>query len=41
MIKRTLYFGNPAFLKINNEQVVIEMRDTGETNYQIDFKIAT
>lgn len=38
MIKRTLYFGNPAYLKTNNEQLVIEMRDlangeagTGET----------
>ena len=24
MIKRTLYFGNPAFLKLNNEQMVVE-----------------
>ena len=38
MIKRTLYFGNPAYLKTNNEQLIIEMRDpdnaessTGET----------
>ena len=31
MIKRTLYFGNPAYLKTSNEQLVIEMQDTGET----------
>ena len=30
MIKRTLYFGNPAYLKTLNEQMVIEMQDTGE-----------
>ena len=27
MIKRTLYFGNPAYLKTANEQLVIEMHD--------------
>ncbi|OQP51869.1 type II CRISPR-associated endonuclease Cas1, partial [Niastella yeongjuensis] len=31
MIKRTLYFGNPAYLKTVNEQLVIEMHDGGET----------
>jgi len=31
MIKRTLYFGNPAYLKTKNEQLVVEMPDTGET----------
>jgi CRISPR-associated protein Cas1 len=31
MIKRTLYFGNPAYLKTTNEQLVIELIDTGET----------
>ncbi|ULQ52180.1 type II CRISPR-associated endonuclease Cas1 [Flavihumibacter fluvii] len=31
MIKRTLYFGNPAYLKTNNGQLVIEMHDSGET----------
>lgn len=38
MIKRTLYFGNPAYLKTANEQLIIEMHDpanggtgTGET----------
>lgn len=30
MIKRTLYFSNPAYLKTKNEQLVIEMQDTGE-----------
>jgi CRISPR-associated protein Cas1 len=31
MIKRTLYFGNSAYLKTKNEQLVIEMLNTGET----------
>ena len=31
MIKRTLYFGNPAYLKTANEQMVIEIHDSGET----------
>ena len=31
MIKRTLYFGNPAYLKTANEQLVIEMQDSGES----------
>jgi len=30
MIKRTLYFGNPAYLKTSNEQMVITMEDSGE-----------
>lgn len=30
MIKRTLHFGNPAYLKTKNEQLVIELVDTGE-----------
>lgn len=31
MIKRTLYFGNPAYLKTVNEQMVIERPDGSET----------
>lgn len=31
MIKRTLYFGSPAYLKTTNEQLIIEMHDSGET----------
>ncbi len=31
MIKRTLYFGNPAYLKTQNEQLVFESPETGET----------
>ncbi len=27
----TLYFGNPAYLKTANEQLVIEMHDSGES----------
>jgi CRISP-associated protein Cas1 len=30
MIKRTLYFGNPAYLKTKNEQLLIELEETGE-----------
>lgn len=31
MIKRTLYFGNPAYLKTKDEQLVFESPETGET----------
>ncbi|SKA16422.1 type II CRISPR-associated endonuclease Cas1 [Sediminibacterium ginsengisoli] len=31
MIKRTLYFGNPAYLKTINEQMVVEIQESGET----------
>jgi CRISPR-associated protein Cas1 len=31
LIKRTLYFGNPAYLKTETEQMVIQMTETGET----------
>ena len=31
MIKRTLYFGSPAYLKTMNEQLIIELPDTGES----------
>ncbi|MGH2647822.1 MAG: type II CRISPR-associated endonuclease Cas1 [Ginsengibacter sp.] len=30
MIKRTLYFGNPAYLKTKDEQLIIELQETGE-----------
>ncbi len=30
MIKRTLYFGNPAYLKTTNDQLIIELLETGE-----------
>ena len=30
MIKRTLYFGNPAYLKTRNEQLIVELTDSGE-----------
>ncbi len=32
MIKRTLYFGNPAYLKTANEQMVIELPPTDKDN---------
>lgn len=31
MIKRTLYFGNPAYLKTNNDQLVIDMPNAVES----------
>jgi CRISP-associated protein Cas1 len=31
MIKRTLYFSNPSYLKTRNEQLVFESPETGET----------
>lgn len=31
MIKRTLYFGNPAYLKTKDEQLIFESTETGET----------
>lgn len=31
MIKRTLYFGNPAYLKTSNDQLDIQLVETGET----------
>lgn len=30
MIKQTLYFGNPTYLSTSNEQMVIQLADTGE-----------
>ena len=30
MIKRTLYFGNPAYLKTKDDQLVFESPETGE-----------
>ncbi len=32
MIKRTLYFGNPAYLKMRNEQLVIEFAEVKQTH---------
>lgn len=31
MIKRTLYFGNPAYLKTANEQLVVELQESDES----------
>ena len=30
MIKRTLYFGSPAYLHTTNEQLIFDLKDTGE-----------
>src|SRR5687767_632836 len=32
MIKRTLYFGNPAYLKTLHDQLLIELPESGETH---------
>ena len=32
MIKRTLYFGNPAHLKTSNDQLIIELKEDGTTH---------
>jgi CRISPR-associated protein Cas1 len=31
MIKRTLYLASSAYLRMKDEQLIIEMHDTGET----------
>ena len=30
MIKKTLYFGNPSYLSLRNEQLVIQQQKVGE-----------
>ena len=35
MIKRTLYFGNPAYLSLNNGQLLVRLPEV-ERNYQLD-----
>ena len=32
MIKKTLYFGNPAYLSLRNEQLVIRLPEVEKTN---------
>ena len=36
MIKRTLYFGNPTYLKTKNEQLVISLKDSEEKQVPIE-----
>jgi hypothetical protein len=31
MIKRTIYFGNPTYLKTSNEQMMNQMQNSSET----------
>jgi hypothetical protein len=33
MIKRTLYFGNPAYLSTHLEQLVVRLARSGEKRY--------
>jgi hypothetical protein len=37
MIKRTLYFGNPAYLKIQNEQLVFERKIMQASNTLLKY----
>ena len=32
MIKKTLYFGNPAYLSLNNKQLVIKLPEIEKNN---------
>ncbi|PUZ24667.1 CRISP-associated protein Cas1 [Chitinophaga costaii] len=36
MIKRTLYFGNPAYLKTANEQLVVDLKDEESKSASIE-----
>lgn len=40
MIKRTLYLGNPAYIKTKNEQLIVELADTGEIKTAVIEDIA-
>ena len=35
MIKKTLYFGNPAYLSLRNEQLVIKMAEKQRINRKL------
>ena len=41
MIKRTLYFGNPAYLSLTNSQLVIKMPEVEKANLPETFKEST
>ena len=36
MIKRTLYFGNPAYLSKKNEQLIIKIPENNSNQNEID-----
>lgn len=38
MIKRTLYFGNPAYLKTENEQMIVQLQSDGAENKSIPIE---
>lgn len=38
MIKKTLYFGNPVYLSLNNEQLVIKLPEVEKSSLDADFK---
>ena len=38
MIKKTLYFGNPAYLSLKNEQMVIKLPDVEHSNLHENLK---
>lgn len=37
MIKRTLYFGNPAYLKTKNEQLFVSLKDNEEERQETNI----
>ena len=38
MIKKTLYFGNPVYLSLNNEQLVIKLPEVEKSSLDAAFK---
>jgi len=35
MIKRTLYFGNPVYLSLKNEQLVIQLQEVEQQSLKL------
>ncbi|MGL5785302.1 MAG: type II CRISPR-associated endonuclease Cas1, partial [Bacteroidales bacterium] len=38
MIKKTLYFGNPAYLSVRNNQLTIELKETDKPTRTIPIE---
>lgn len=38
MIKKTLYFGNPAYLSLKDKQLIIKLPEVEKSNLTDDFK---
>ena len=39
MIKKTLYFGNPAYLSLKDKQLIIKLPEVEKSNLTDDFKM--